>query len=136
MTHLTEATGSAGHASNAAMDRSSRVNAVATPPRIAAGEVIPCWRCGQPVTTDYWQRGYQAGVLAGRTQTSIASGQRLLRVLTVDVLALLAATALLLATGWPWIAVIAGVLTLVYGGLRWWVNAHVKRLRTHLKEDQ
>ena len=23
-----------------------------------------------------------------------------------------------------------------YGGLRWWVNAHVKRLRTHLKEDQ
>ena len=56
--------------------------------------------------------------------------------LTVDVLALLAATALLLATGWPWIAVIAGVLTLVYGGLRWWVNAHVKRLRTHLKEDQ
>lgn len=21
--------------------------------RIAAGEVIPCWRCGQPVTTDF-----------------------------------------------------------------------------------
>ena len=104
--------------------------------RIAAGEAIPCWRCGQPVTTDYWQRGYQAGVLAGRTQTSIAVGQRLLRVLTVDVLALLAATALLLATGWPWIAAIAGMLTLAYGYLRWAVARRVRSLRAHLKEDR
>ena len=36
--------------------------------RIAAGEAIPCWRCGQPVTTDYWQRGYQAGALQGVEQ--------------------------------------------------------------------
>ena len=83
-----------------------------------------------------WQRGYQAGVLQGRTQTSIAVGQRLLREFTVTIAILLAATVVLLATGWPWIAAIAGVLTLAYGGLRWWVNAHVKRLRTYLKEDQ
>ena len=56
--------------------------------------------------------------------------------LTVDVLALLAATALLLATGWPWIAAITGVLCLVYGWLRWRVGTYIKRLRTHLKEDQ
>ena len=56
--------------------------------------------------------------------------------LTVDVLALLAATALLLATGWPWIAAIAGVLTLAYGYLRWAVARRVRSLRTHLKEDQ
>ena len=81
-----------------------------------------------------WQRGYQAGAREARTQASITINVRLLRVLTVDVLAQLAATVVLLATGWPWIAAIVGVLTLVYGGLRWWVNAHVKRLRTHLKE--
>ena len=83
-----------------------------------------------------WQSGYRAGVLAGRTQASIAEGQRLLREMTVILAILLAATVVLLATGWPWIAAITGVLTLAYGGLRWWVNAHVKRLRTHLKEDQ
>ena len=136
MTHLTERDRERGTAAERGYGPEFARQRRRYAARIAAGEVIPCWRCGQPVTTDYWQRGYQAGVLAGRTQTSIASGQRLLRVLTVDVLDLLAATALLLATGWPWIAVIAGVLTLVYGGLRWWVNAHVKRLRTHLKEDQ
>ena len=83
-----------------------------------------------------WQRGYQAGAREARTQASIASGQRLLRVLTVDVLALLAATALLLATGWPWIAAIAGVLTLAYGWLRWAVARRVKSLRAYLKEDR
>ena len=119
------------------MDRSSRVSAVATPPRIAAGEVIPCWRCGQPITTDYWQRGYQAGgVLAGRTQALIAEGQRLLRVSTVIIAILLAATVAFIAIGWPWSAAITGVLCLVYGYLRWAVARRVKRLRTHLKEDQ
>ena len=83
-----------------------------------------------------WQRGYQAGAREARTQASIAINVRLLRVLTVDVLALLAATALLLATGWSWIAAIAGMLTLAYGWLRWAVARRVRSLRAHLKEDQ
>ena len=35
-----------------------------------------------------------------------------------------------------WSAAITGVLCLVYGWLRWRVNAYIQRLRTHLKEDQ
>ena len=83
-----------------------------------------------------WQRGYQAGAREARTQASIASGQRLLREFTVIIAILLAATVVLLATGWPWIAAIAGVLTLAYGYVRWAVARRVKRLHTHLKEDQ
>ena len=83
-----------------------------------------------------WQRGYQAGAREARTQASIASGQRLLREFTVIIAILLAATVVLLATGWPWIAAIVGVLTLVYGYVRWAVARRVKRLRTYLKEDQ
>ncbi len=83
-----------------------------------------------------WQRGYQAGAREARTQASIASGQRLLREFTVIIAILLAATVALLATGWPWIAAIVGVLTLVYGYVRWAVARRVKRLRTYLKEDQ
>ena len=83
-----------------------------------------------------WQRGYQAGALQGRTQAAITEGQRLLRELTVIIAILLAATVALIATGWPWIAAIAGVLCLMYGWLRWRVNAYIQRLRAHLKGDQ
>ena len=83
-----------------------------------------------------WQRGYQAGAREARTQASIASGQRLLREFTVIIAILLAATVALLATGWPWIAAIVGVLCLVHGYLRWAVARRVRSLRAHLKEDQ
>ena len=83
-----------------------------------------------------WQRGYQAGAREARTQALIAEGQRLLREVTVHIAALLIVTVALIATGWPWIAAITGVLCLVCGYLRWTIAQGIERLRTYLKEDQ
>jgi len=82
-----------------------------------------------------WQRGYQAGIVQGRTRAVIAEGDRLLRELAIIIVASLGGTLLLIAVDQPWIAGILGTITVAYGYLRWMVAQKVKALHTYIQED-